>query len=341
MRASSDRISALRRMPATDLAALLGRVPALAESLTGDGPLSAGMAGHAAAERGERSLTHLGILMASPRGIVSVIETLNRLERQLLVLAAVHDGRISTSTVVAEAGDAREIDQAAAALASLSWPTPRTARGTGWCCGQASCGMCPSPVSGSTPRSANLSGADLDMLLQQLGAEEIPYRHEDRRRLVGRLLRRPAVAEEVLQRVDADAAGVLDLLIDHGDQRVADLGMKPFDPWDRRGGPLHMLVQRGLAGVDLHTQRAFTWVDLKVGLRGRLFDDWPLHPPAIDPRPLADPGASTPRAIRRLHMLLDHWSREPVIALSAGGIGVRPVRAAARRSASIPATWAC
>ncbi len=330
MRASSDRISALRRMPVTDLAALLGRVPALAESLSGNGPLSAGMDGHPAADRGERSLTHLGILMASPRGIVSVIETLSRLERQLLVLAAVHDGEIPRTTVVGEAGDAREIDQAAGALASLLLAYPPYEEGEWLVLRPGVMRQIPFPGMRIYSALANLSGSDLDLLLQRLGAEDVPYRHEDRRRLVGRLLRRPDVAEAALQDVDPDAAGVLDLLVDHGAQRVADLGMKPFDPWDRRGGPLHTLVQRGLAGVDLHTQKAFTWLDLKVGLRGRLFDEWPLHPPAIEPLPLADPGAGTPRAIRRLHMLLDHWSTEPVTALSAGGIGVRPVRAAAK-----------
>jgi hypothetical protein len=335
MRASTDRISALRRMPVTDLAALLERVPALAESLEGGGPLSADgvelRTAAAGAAGPDRSLTHLGIMMASPRGITAAVEALNRLERQLLVLAAVHDGAISRQIAVAEAGEHREIDQAADALASLLLVHRPHEHEDGWLVLRAGVMRhVPFPGVRIYAALAALSPADLEVLLDRLGADDIPHRHEDRRRLVGHLLRTPRVARGLRDELDPEAARVLDVLVDHGRQRVADLGLRPFDPWDRRGGPLHHLVQRGLAGVDLHTQQAFTWLDLQVGLRGRLSDDWPLHPPPVDPRPLADPGAGTPRAIRRLHLLLERWAVEPAPALANGGIGVRPIRTTAK-----------
>lgn len=278
----------------------------------------------------DRTLTHLGAMMASPRGITVVIDSLNRLERQLLALTAVHDGAMERADVVAEAGDARQIDQAADALASLLLVYPPYDEGEWLVLRPGVLRHVPLPGVRIYSALANLSGADLDMLLQRLGAETIPYRHEDRRRMVGTLLRRPEVARDIHTQLEDEPRRVLDLLLDHGDQRVGDLGYKAFDPWDRRGGPLHTLVQNGLAGVDLHSQRAFSWLDLRLALRGRVFDDWPLHPPPIDPRPLNETVPGTPKVIRRLHMLLEHWSTQPVPALSGGGMGVRSIRAAAK-----------
>ncbi|WP_370327989.1 helicase-associated domain-containing protein [Euzebya sp.] len=331
MRASSDRISALARMPVADLAALLERVPALAQSLDGAGPLAPSAHDHRTpVARTDRSLTHLGVMMASSSGISATVDVLNRLERQLLVLAAVHDGAVSREAAVAEAGDARELDQAVSALGLLLLVHEPYDEGEWLVLRPGVMRHVPLPGMRIYSALSNLSMSDLDVLLQRLGAEEIPYGHEDRRRLVGALLRRPSVAEGLYERLDPDLRRTLDLLVDHGSQRVADLGLPPFDPWDRRGGPLHTLVQHGLAGVDLHAQRAFSWLDLRVGLRGRLFDDWPLHPPRVEPAPLHDPGPGTPRVVRRLHLLLEHWATEPVPALASGGIGVRGIRAAAK-----------
>lgn len=317
-------------MAVPDLAALLGRVPVLAESLDGSGPLAPVSDGRTAVTRRDRTLTHLGTLMASPRGIRAVIDTLNLLERQLLVLAAVHDGAVTRATATAEAGSSRELDQAVEALASLMLAYPVHSEDAWLVLRPGVTREVPLPGMRIYTALPNLSGADLDLLLQRLGAEELPYRHEDRRRLVGSLLRRPEVAEALLAALDPEPAGMLALLVDHGAQRVADLGLRPFDPWDRRGGPLHSLVQNGLAGVDLHIQEAFTWLDLRVGLRGRVFDHWPLRPPAVLPLPLHDAGAGTPRIIRRLHQMLDLWAGDPAAALAGGGIGVRPIRSAAK-----------
>lgn len=315
MRASTDRISALDRMPVTDLAALLGRVPALARAL--DGP-------------DDQNLTTLAVRLASPGGITQVIAALNVLERQLLMMAAVHDGAVARRVVTAEAGDHRELDQAAGALALLTLAHPVDTEGDWLVLRPGVLRHAPLPGMRIYAALANLSGSDLDMLLQRLGATDIPYRHEDRRRLVGHLLRQPAVARELYEALDPEPARILDLLVDHGPQRVADLGHKPFDPWDRRGGPLHSLVQLGLAGVDLHDQTMFSWLDLRMGLRGRLFDHWPLRPPPVTGQPLNDSGPGTSRVVRRLHLLLDHCSTAPLPSLAAGGIGVRPLRAVAK-----------
>ncbi|MEE8600016.1 helicase-associated domain-containing protein [Euzebya tangerina] len=322
MRASTDRISALGRMPAPDLAALLSRVPDLASQL--------GLTDVSGGATSDVGLTDLGILLASPRGILSVIRSLNRLERQLLIMAALHDGAVSREQVIAEAPDTPELDHAASALALLTLAYPADSEGAWLVLRPGVTRHVPLPGIRIYSALANLASADLDMLLQRLGAIDIPYRHEDRRRLVGRLLRQPDVARDLHESLEPEAARIIDLLVEHGDQRIADLGLPPFDPWDRRGGPLHQLVQSGMAGVDLNKQRAFSWLDLRIGLRGSLFDDWPTGPPAVRPEPLQDTGAATPSVLRRLHQLLELWGKEPAAALASGGIGVRVMRGTAK-----------
>ena len=331
MRTSSDRISALRRMTAPDLAAVLERVPNLARSLDGDGPLGPVDEGYGpVVTRTDRSLTHLGVLMASPRGVGETIACLNMLERQLIALAVLHDGVLEREQVVGEAGDHRELDQAQSALAQLLLAHPAYEQGEWLVLRPGVARHVPLPGVRIYDALHTLPGSDLDVLLQRLGATELPYRHEDRRRLVGKLQRQPRVAAELRDLLDADALRVLDMLVHHGGQRVADLGLPPFDPWDRRGGPLHECVQLGLVGVDTARQEAFAWLDVGYGMRGRLFDHWPVSPPPADPRPLHDPGPRTPPVLRRAQMLLELWATEPPDALAKGGLGVRPIRAAAK-----------
>ena len=333
MRPSSDRISALRRMAAPDLAALLGRVPALAESLDGTGPLAPASDYDLGplVTRSDRTLTHLAVLMASPRGVTTTIGSLNRLERQLLLVAALNDGAVEREQVVGEAGNHLELDRAQSALAHLLLAHPAYEQGEWLVLRPGVLRYVPFPGIRMYDALQSLSGSDLDMLLQRLGeVDDLPYRHEDRRRLVGRLMRRRDVAQGIRDQLEPDAQRVLDVLVEHGSQRVADLGLPPFDPWDRRGGPLHEVVQRGMAGVDTAKQRAYVWLDVAYGLRERMFDDWPLSPPPVQPQPLHDPGPRTPAVLRRLQMLLELWAGEPAPGLASGGLGVRPIRAAAK-----------
>ena len=318
-------------MSVPDLAALLSRVPAVTESLDGRGPLMPrDDGGRQTLVRADRSLTHLGVMLSSPTGIQAVIGALNVVERQLLSLAVLHDGVLRRDQAVAEAGDHRALDQAVEALAGLLLAHPPFEEHE-WLVLRHGVGrFVPLPGIRIYDALQSLPGSDLDVLLQRLGAEVLPNRHEDRRRLVGHLLRRREVAESLLEDLEPDPRRLLELLVEHGSQRVADLGLPPFDPWDRRGGPLHDLTRAGLTGVDTSKQRAFVWLDVAYGLRQRMFDTWPVTPPAVDPQPLADPGPRTPRVIRRLAMLLDLWAAEPAPGLAAGGIGVRAIRAAAK-----------
>lgn len=331
MRTSSDRISALRRMSVPDLAALLGRVPAVVDSMDGRGPLlPPDEGGRRTLVRADRSLTHLGVMLSSPSGLLAVIGSLNVLERQLLSLATLHDGVLSREQAVAEAGESRALDQAVDALAQLLLAHPPHEEHEWLVLRTGVARFVPLPGIRIYDALQSLPGSDLDVLLQRLGAELLPNRHEDRRRLVGHLLRRHEVAEALREELEPEPRRLLERLVEHGSTRVADLGLPPFDPWDRRGGPLHELTRAGLTGVDTSRQMAFAWLDVAYGLRQRMFDTWPLTPPAVEPQPLADPGPRTPRVIRRLQMLLDLWAGDPAPGLAAGGIGVRPIRAAAK-----------
>lgn len=330
MGTSSDRLTALRAMSAPALASLLGRVPALGRSLHGEGSLAAPWGLGSPAIGADVSLAHLAVLLASPRGVATVVDSLTLLERQLLTLAALHDGAIDRHVAVGEAGDARALDDAVDALAGLLLAFPAHEQDR-WLVLRPGVARY-APFDGVRVYDAlrSLSPSDLGLLLDRLGAETVPPLHEQRRRLVGHLLRTPHVAQGLRDLLDVDARAVLDVLVHHGGQRVADLGLPPFDPWDRRGGPLHACVQAGLVGVDLHQQIAYAWLDLRYGLRERLFDDWPLHPPRVDALPLHDPGPGIPRIVTQLRQLLDRWSAEPLPKLAAGGVGVRPVRATAK-----------
>jgi len=173
-----DRLSALRDRSAVDLAGLLGRVPALAEALDGHGPLGPHPAVRAAAvSRADRTLEHLAVLLASPRGIAMTVASLTAFETRLLVLAAFHGGRLSREQAVAEAGPSRALDQAAAVLADLLLAHPLDAHGEGL--GLRPGVARPAPFPGIRVGEAfeHVSHADLHVLLDLLGVDEVPYRH--------------------------------------------------------------------------------------------------------------------------------------------------------------------
>jgi Helicase conserved C-terminal domain len=143
-------------------------------------------------------------------------------------------------------------------------------------------------------------------------------------------LRDRATIERVLAKAPKDALRVFGLLAEHGPQRVRDLGIPYYVWYSSQRTPLHWLIQHGLVGADEDAQVAWVWFDVIVALNGRLFTDWSSAPPAVSPEPLVDPGAGLPLVLSRLSSLLDLWAAEPAPALASGGLGVRPVRAAAK-----------
>ena len=176
------------------------------------------------------------------------------------------------------------------------------------------------------------SASDLEVLLRVLRVRDVPAGHGRRVAAVTAALRDPDVVALLLVDLPEEPARLLRLLAEHGAAAPAELGWRGFDAWRRwPRTPLHDLSERGLLGMDPATGAVFTWLELSVALRGRLFASWPLEPPPALPLPL-DEGdlPEVPGVVGVLDALLARWAEDPAPALQGGGIGVRSTRAAAK-----------
>jgi Helicase conserved C-terminal domain len=175
---------------------------------------------------------------------------------------------------------------------------------------------------------ANESSHALGEMLRGLGQRPLPRRSE----WLGQLeasLRDRATLDAVIAKMPKDASRVFWLLAEHGPQSVRDLGIPYYQWYARDATPLHWLTQRGLVGVDPGAQIAHVWLDVIVGLNGCLYREWPATPPPVTAVPIEDSGG-LPLVLNRLDALLEMWAAEPAPTLASGGLGVRPVRAAAK-----------
>ncbi|MGH8904447.1 MAG: hypothetical protein ACRDYA_22885, partial [Egibacteraceae bacterium] len=333
-----DRLEAVRHLAPQDLAWLLGRVPMVADALNGEGPL--GTYGLYQARTGTRR--RLAMLLALPPVIHATIETLNRFEFQLAALAAWHGGTLSHDQASAEAGAGagKALDDAANTLARLLLAD----QGSGERAGAAA----PAGGRGSTwlalrpgvEEVIGFAGVRMrDVLMYEsttaLGEMLVGLGQQPPRRpsaWLGALeasLRDRAALDALVAKMPKDVHRVFWLLAEHGPQPVRDLGIPYYQQYARDKTPLHWLVQRGLVGVDPGAQVAHVWMDVIVGLNGCLYPEWPATPPPVTPAPLEDAGG-LPLVLSRLAGLLEMWTADPAPALASGGLGVRPVRAAAK-----------
>lgn len=320
-------------MSPQDLAWLLGRVPVVADALSGQGPL--GSYGRYQAQAG--SLRQLAMLLALPPVIHATLETLNRFELQLASLAAWHGGRLTRAQALAEAGlgAGEALDAAADTLTRLllatrvSAPAPAGKRGSAWLA------LRPGVeevigFGGIRMRDvlAHESAETLGGMLLGLG-QQPPRRRSEWLGALEASLRDRETIDAAIAKMPKDSLRVFRVLTEHGPQSVRDLGIPYYHRWGREATPLHWLAQRGLVGVESGTQIAWVWMDVIVALNGRLYAEWRDTPPRVKPLPLQDPGG-LPLVLGCLARLLDMWAAEPAPALASGGLGVRPVRAAAK-----------
>lgn len=325
-----DRLAALRALGPDGLAALLARVPALAEAADGRGPLAASTVGYPwALPRGDtaRGLAHL---LDTPQAIDATLSSLDRFAHQLVGLAVWHGGRLTREQALAAAGPDRAaaLDAAAATLAGLLLSD----QDAGWVAlrpGVAEVAGVPGyPVRDTL--EASTSDA-LARILRRLGHRKPPTRKAERVDALEAALRDPATVHAALGDLDEDALRILKILVEHGPHTVADLGLPHFAPWGRRDTPLDRLADLALVGIDPGDQVVWAWLDVIVALReGALFDDWEPDPPPVTHRPLHTAGVTLPSTPARLAALLSAWAADPAPALAAGGLGVRPVRATAK-----------
>lgn len=330
MEASADRMSALRALGPDGVAALLRRVPALAEAVEGHGPLARPTPlGHRPSRAPHDTLDRLARLLATPAGVHATLTSLTRFELQLATLARWHGGSLTREDALAEAGEgnAAALEAAAETLARLVLTDPEA----GWVA-----------LRPGVPRGVGLPGVPirpsleatasdaLAQILRNLGHPRPPTRKHERVDALEARLRDPDTVRRLVKELDEDSLRVFGLLLEHGPQSVADLGVAHFLPWRHQDTPLHSLAALGLAGVSEREQVAWVWLDVIVAVTGRLFPDWPSEAPAATPAPLTDPGHGVPPVLGRLSTLLAGWAADPAPTLAEGGLGVRPVRAAAK-----------
>jgi hypothetical protein len=327
-----DRLAALRRMAPDDLAGLLRRVPALAAALSGHGPLAPFSRFPGRGRRGARGpgLRAFAELLVSPPAIDHTLASLTRFELQLATLAAWHGGTLTREQALAETGGDGEarLDDAAGVLARLLLSDPVA----GWVALRPGVAQVVGlPGIGVRPTLELLTSDELARRLTRLGQRPVPTRKVDRIEAFEALLRDGDALRAALKRLPDDARRVFLLLAEHGPQRVRDLGIPYFTPYAGQRTPLHELSGLGLVGVDFSEQLAWVWLDVLVGLAGRLFADWRSAPPPMLIRPLSGTGSGLPPVLARLGALFDAWAADPPPALASGGLGVRPIRAVAKQ----------
>jgi hypothetical protein len=319
----SGRISVLASLEGMDtpqLAELLRRSPRLAVALRGDGVFG----------RRPATLAGLADLVGLGPVVGELVASLDRFTYQLLALAAWHGGRLTRKDALAEAGTehADELEAAARRLADLllasrapSWLTlrPAAAAAVRW----------PSARVGYT--LSHLPHDQLGRALELLG-QRAPKLKRDRALRLEASLSDPAVIAAAATEMPPDVRAVFDTLVTVGPQRLVDLGAHaPRGGRVQLTGVLWWLYERALLGVDAYAGEALVWQEVIVATQGGVFADWRPGPPAVDARPLSAGVARLPAVLAQLDRLLELWAGDPPEGLTAGGLGVRPVRAAAKQ----------
>lgn len=305
-------------------------MPCLADAVVGQGPLAPSWP---FAVRGRRPLDRDGLarLLTSPPGTEFLVLSLDAVARALAQLAVWHDGSLTRDQAQHDAVDLddTELDAAADALHRRLL----TDRAGGWVTLRRSAREAVDLP--GIPAAPALRYVNSDVLAEKLRMlrQPVPSRKAERIDALVAALRDPDTIERVVDDLPAPAARAFALLVRHGPQRVEDLGEPHWPPYGHRRNTsaISMLLDRGLIGVDTAEQTCLIWLDVLVGLRGgRLFGA--AFPTPKAPQLAALPGAppALPPVLEHLDALVAHWRAQPADALSGGGLGVRPVRAAAK-----------
>ncbi len=305
-------------------------MPCLADAVVGRGPLAPSWPFGAP---GRRPLDRDGLarLLASPPGTEFLVLSLDASALALAQLAVWHGGTLTREQAQREAVtlDDTHLEAAAGQLHSRLLTDPTG----GWVT------LRPSAAAAvdlpGVPAAPALQYVNSDVLAEKLRTlgQPAPSRKAERIAALVTALRNPETIERVVDDLPAAAARAFALLVRHGPQRVEDLGEPHWPPYGRRhhASAISMLLDRCLIGVDTAEQTCLVWLDVLVGLRGgHLFGD--AFPTVRPPQPTTLQGAAPalPPVLEHLDALLGHWRAHPADALTGGGLGVRPVRAAAK-----------
>lgn len=321
----SDRLIGLQKQGEAGVERLFRRLPMVADAVRGHGPLAGhGRIGYVGSSLSPvKDWQALARLLAHDRTIQLALMSATKFERHLLGLAVWYGGRMTAEMALALAGDNPPthpmLDQAAEGLADLFLSDPDR----GWVA------LRPGveewvPLSGVRlrPEMDRVTSDAIARMLKNLGVES-GSRKTERIDALEAALRERNVVRAALSRLDPDETHIMRQLLDGAVHRAPRIGFS----YSQRT-PLERLADRGLIGIDYQDLTCWVWLDVMVGLSGALADDW-----AIPPRSeisFATPPVSVPAVAGRLELLLDLWDSSPAAALKSGGLGVSPIKAAAK-----------
>jgi len=322
-----DRLEALQRGGTDAVAALFQRAPAIAELVQDTGPLASWRpSSH------NWTLRRLASTLAQPGIIVSLLAHLDRTQHQLIRLAKWRGGTLTREQAESESGlDPDILDNAVAGMADLLLANPEA----GWLVPRL--GVLDWVHLPGTPfrdGAENILSDDLAKVCRNRGLDPGRLKTE-RVDTIEASLRDPEAVATTIRLLDPDSREAFTRIIDAPDVDLHDLlydeeyGPDYHRRYEQRARVLTDLHSYGLVGISNYEQRVWVWLDVKVALRGRLYDEWSRVEPEFVPAP-GHPGVGIPTIVGLVTRLLIHMAVNPQPALKSGGIGVNAVKTVAK-----------
>jgi DNA-binding transcriptional ArsR family regulator len=330
--ARSDRLEALRAAGPDGIATLFAKVPVLAETVSGIGPLSRfDFRGYSRpAAKPIADATELAEYLSSAMAIDLCLQSLDVIESQCLV-TLVWMGGHATLAELARFSGGIHTDRARVAVDGLCDRLLAHRRH----------GMV--TVRPGVPQQVSMPGRALANSLEWIGSDEIarrlralgvfvPKKKAERMDALLEAVRDRTVVERALSAVSDEARVIFERLFRYHTATLDVVGLSYFMPYShhQRNQPFYELYDLGLVDVERDGRRCWIWLDVRVALHGGLYPTWPEAPdPAPVPIGVGDTGI--PPAVRLLERVMETWKSKTVVALKSGGIGVSVMRAAAKQ----------
>lgn len=288
--------------------------------------------------RQEWTVDELVNLARSPRGVALLVGGLDASARALLRVLAFRGGRLSREAAVAEVGwlpdgdPASEAEGAARRLRFLLLCEP-AGSGDDWL-GLAPHARATVPAPGVSAEAHldDLRADQLAAILMAHGLAPVPARKFERRAAVLAVLTDGERLRRVVAGLGRESRDLLKLLLEAVNPvSLSSLGLRRSYPsaYGREPSSIDILEQFGLVAVNHWDDRCWAWREVVAALRPRLLIAWPREP-AVETQPLTADIAGVPSVVSLLDRLLARWRAHPPPALAEGGLGVAPVRAAAK-----------
>lgn len=312
-----DRVRALADAGPDGIAALFERVPMLAELAGGHGPLAPYR------RRGIHNSRELGEFLASQ--IPFFLAHADRIQTQLLGLAAYHGGLLTRERAIAESGvPEQRLDQAAADLAALFLVDPDVDL-----IGLREGVMSWLPLPGMTFRmwAEDVPKRELEPLAHRLHVDP-GTRKWERVDAIEAALRDPKTIATAAASLDREARELLELLARRGVLEDEDLYGKDWSRYRQVMLLRKQLMATGLVAAD--HQGIWLWLDVVVTLNGALYHDWNEPELVISPPVTHQLAPSIPPVVSQTDRVLSHLGANPAPTLKAGGFGTTAVRAVAK-----------